>query len=122
MIASPFGEILRDLVERVPGAVGAIFADWEGESIDHFAALTPFEIRLIGAHWGVVLGQAGERLARAGGGPVEELLVECENAYVLVRPVTARYYVVLQGTRAGLHLGMARRELDRSAATLIGEM
>jgi predicted regulator of Ras-like GTPase activity (Roadblock/LC7/MglB family) len=120
--ASPFGEILRALVERVPGAVGAIFADWEGESIDHFAALPPFEIRLIGAYWGIVLGQTVERLARAGGGAVEELLVECEEAVVLVRPVTSRYYVVLQGTRSGIHLGTARRELKHSAATLIGEV
>jgi predicted regulator of Ras-like GTPase activity (Roadblock/LC7/MglB family) len=117
-----FGRILKQLVERVPGAIGAIFADWEGEAIDHFAHMPSFDMKLVGAHWGVVLGQIDDRFAQRGAGAIEELVIECAEAYILVRPVTAHYYVVLQGTRAGLHLGTARRELDRSAATLIGEM
>ncbi|HEY7954749.1 MAG TPA: roadblock/LC7 domain-containing protein [Polyangia bacterium] len=118
---SAFGDILREMVERVPGAVGAIFADWEGEAVDQFAHIPPLDIQLVGAHWGIVFNVAKRSLARVGAGAVEELWVEGERALVLVRRVTDRYYVVL-ATTPSAHLGTARRELERSAQTLLGEM
>jgi predicted regulator of Ras-like GTPase activity (Roadblock/LC7/MglB family) len=118
---STFGDILKAMVERVPGAVGAVFADWEGEPVDQFAHVPPLEIQLVGAHWGVVWSQASARLGRHALGAVEELLIEGERAIVLVRSVTDRYFVVL-ATRRDAHLATARRELQRGAATLRSEM
>ncbi len=118
---SAFGDILEAMVRRVPGAVGAVFADWEGEPVDQFAHIEPLEIQLVGAHWGVVWSQAAARLARHRLGAVEELLIEGERAIVLVRSVTDRYFVVL-ATRRDAHLATARRELERGAATLRSEM
>jgi predicted regulator of Ras-like GTPase activity (Roadblock/LC7/MglB family) len=118
---SPFGLILRSMVERIPGAIGAIFADWEGEAIDQFAHVPAIEIKLIGAHWGVVLQQVAERLRKVGAGSISELLVDCRDAVVLIVPVTDRYFVVLEASRT-VHLGTARREVERSARTLLGEM
>jgi predicted regulator of Ras-like GTPase activity (Roadblock/LC7/MglB family) len=110
------------MVERVPGAVGAIFVDWEGEAVDQFAHMPELEIQLVGAHWGVVLNQTTSALDRHPYfGPVEALLVEGDRATVLVRRVTERYYVVLT-TKRGAHLATAQRELERSAETLRGEM
>jgi predicted regulator of Ras-like GTPase activity (Roadblock/LC7/MglB family) len=118
---SAFGDILEAMVRRVPGAVGAVFADWEGEPVDQFAHIAPLEIQLVGAHWGVVWSQAAERLGQRGLGAVEELLIEGERAIVLVRSVTDRYFVVL-ATRRDAHLATARRELERGAETLRSEM
>ena len=118
---SSFAEILKAMVERVPGAVGAIFADWEGEAVDQFAHVPTLEIQLVGAHWGVVLALATRTLERAGAGGIEEMWIEGERALVLVRRVTERYYVVLTASRAA-HLGQARRELEHGARTLLGEM
>jgi predicted regulator of Ras-like GTPase activity (Roadblock/LC7/MglB family) len=118
---SSFADILRSMVERVPGAVGAIFADWEGEAVDQFAHVSTLEIKLAGAHWGVVLTQATFALRQAGLGEVEEMWIEGDQALILVRRVTDRYYVVLTG-RHGVNLGQARHELERSARTILGEM
>jgi predicted regulator of Ras-like GTPase activity (Roadblock/LC7/MglB family) len=118
---SAFAEILKEMVDRVPGAVGAIFADWEGEAVDQFAHISKNDIQLVGAHWGVVLTQASRNLEAMGAGPVEEMVIEGERAMVLVRKVTDRYYVVLTA-KATTHLATARRELERSAQTLLGEM
>jgi predicted regulator of Ras-like GTPase activity (Roadblock/LC7/MglB family) len=118
---STFGDILQRMVEGVPGAVGAVFADWEGEPVDQFAHVPPLEIQLVGAHWGVVFNGATECLRRLGAGSVEELWVEGEHALVLVRRVTEQYFVVL-ATLPSVHLGTARRELARSAEILKGEM
>lgn len=118
---SAFGEILEGIVRRVPGAVGAVFADWEGEPVDQFAHVPPLDIQLVGAHWGVVWSQATRRLAQHELGAVEELLIEGERAIVLVRLVTEGYFVVL-ATRRDAHLATARRELERGADILRGEM
>jgi len=118
---SAFGEILKGMVERVPGAVGAVFADWEGEPVDQFAHVPPLDIQIVGAQWGVVFNTAAERLARSGAGAVDELWVEGTSACVFVRRVTQQYYVVL-ATRRSVHLATALRELQRTAAQLEGEM
>jgi predicted regulator of Ras-like GTPase activity (Roadblock/LC7/MglB family) len=117
---SAFGDILQTMVERVPGAIGAVFADWEGEPVDQFAHIPPLDIQIVGAHWGVVWSQVSARLGR-GLGLIEELVIEGERAIVLVRSVTDRYFVVL-ATRPEAHLATARRELERGARTLLGEM
>jgi predicted regulator of Ras-like GTPase activity (Roadblock/LC7/MglB family) len=117
---SAFADILRQMVERVPGAVGAIFADWEGEAVDQFAHIPAIEIQLVGAHWGVILSLTDARL-RTTVGAVHEILVEGEHALVFIRAVTDRYYVVLAAKKS-VHLATARRELERSAQTLLGEM
>lgn len=118
---SAFGAILKSLVERVPGAVGAVFSDWEGEPVDQFAHIPPLDIQLVGAHWGVVWNQANRRLVARGLGAVEELLIEGEHSIVLVRSVTDGYFVVL-ATKHDAHLATARRELERGVSSLLGEM
>jgi predicted regulator of Ras-like GTPase activity (Roadblock/LC7/MglB family) len=118
---SAFGEILQNMVESVPGAVGAVFADWEGEPVDQFAHIPPIDIQIVGAQWGVVFNTATERLARSGSGAVDELWVEGAQACVFVRRVSQQYYVVL-ATRRSVHLATALRELQRTATRLQGEM
>ena len=108
-------------MRRVPGAVGAVFADWEGEPVDQFAHIPPLDIQLVGAHWGVVWSQATRRLGKHHLGDIEELLIEGEHTIVLVRSVTEGYFVVL-ATASDAHLATARRELARGAETLRGEM
>ena len=115
---SDFATVLQEMVERVPGAVGAIFADWEGESVSQFAFDLPdIEIQIVGAQWGVVWSALGQALTRAGMGSPDEMLIDAEHGSVLVRKVTEGYYVVLS-LRRGTHLATALRELARSVESL----
>ncbi|MGZ3405919.1 MAG: roadblock/LC7 domain-containing protein [Polyangia bacterium] len=118
---SAFGEILEAMVRRVPGAVGAVFADWEGEPVDQFAHIPPLDIQLVGAHWGVVWSQTARHLSKHNLGDIEELLIEGDRTIVLVRSVTEGYFVVL-ATKSDAHLATALRELQRGAETLRSEM
>ena len=118
---SAFLYILEAMVRRVPGAVVAVFADWDGEPVDQFAHIPALDIQLVDAHWGIVWSQATARLGRHELGAVEELLIEGERAIVVVRSVTERYFVVL-ATRRDVHLATALRELARGAGILRGEM
>ena len=117
-----FSTILRDLVDGVPGAAGAVFADWEGESVGEYAPELPsLEIRIIGAQWGLVWTALHGALDRSLAGAPEELVVRGQRGLVLVQRVTPEYYVVLTIGPAG-HLATARLALRESAARLRAEM
>src|SRR5207247_2080722 len=61
-----FIDILRAMVERVPGALGASFVDWEGEAVETFSTNVPrLDIQIIGAQWGVVWTQLQKSFQRA---------------------------------------------------------
>jgi len=117
-----FADILQRMVERVPGATGAIFADWEGEPVGEFARDLPaLEIQIFGAQWGVVWAELQRALERAHLSRARELIIDGDRGSVLVHQVTDEYYVVLAIGRGG-HLAKALDELDRGARALRAEM
>lgn len=117
-----FGDILQAMVERVPGALGAIFVDWEGEPVECFSFDMPsLDMQIIGAQWGVVWTQMQRALGRARLGAPIELVVDGERGSVFIHQVTDQYFVVMAAKR-DTHLATAQRELARSAASLRAEM
>lgn len=117
-----FSAILQDLVERVPGATGAIFADWEGEAVGEFAReMATLDIRIFGAQWGVVWAELQRSLGRAKLPAANELIIGGEIGMVLVREVTEHYYVVL-AIAPDAHLAKAMTELQAGADALRAEM
>ena len=118
---TPFTPILRQVVERVPGAIGAIFADWDGEAVDLFSSGAKEEILIIGAHYGIVLNYVQSALHLFHFGEAEEMILQHARIDLIVRAVTHRYYVVLC-THAGAHLAIARREALAAASALAREM
>ncbi len=50
-----FKAILTELVQSVPGATGAIIADWEGETVDHVALMDDYELKITAAHLWIIL-------------------------------------------------------------------
>jgi predicted regulator of Ras-like GTPase activity (Roadblock/LC7/MglB family) len=119
---SDFDAILRHMVDSVPGATGAVFADWEGESIGAVANAQPvIEARIAGAQWGVVWSELVRTFARGQLGRPDELIVDGARGAALVRRVTDHYYVVMTVDKDA-QLGRARAELSRGAARLAAEM
>jgi predicted regulator of Ras-like GTPase activity (Roadblock/LC7/MglB family) len=120
---SVFAQILQRAMERVPGAQAAIFADWEGEAVDAFsdAAESLTEIRLIGAHWGVIYQQARLACEKLRLGDVGLVLLEFSRGYIIVRRITADYFVVVALQSEG-SLGQALRVLDEVESHLLEEM
>ena len=136
MHETPFTPILRTLLVEVPDALGAIFADWEGEAVDQFpdprraadaaTPLTPsgietFDLRLFGAHWGVVLNHVNAALRTFHYGDPQIVILHHDRLDILIQAVDTRYYVLL-ALRPGAPLGRALRELERSVQALRVEM
>ncbi len=117
-----FGPLLQALVERVPGALGAIFTDWEGEPVGSFGtALADSDLEIIGAQWTLVWTQLQRSLERVRLGAPHELVIDSARARVIIRQVSAEYCLVLAAQR-GTHLAIAQRELERTAVSLRAQM
>ncbi len=114
-----FTVALREVVARVPGARGAVFLDGDGEAVDEFAEVPTTEIRILGAHLGILVSLVKEHAGQLGE-PLE-LVIETDRATLLVLVLDDRYLVALEaGPEA--QLGVMRRELERAATALRREM
>ncbi len=78
-----FTRILSDLVARVPGARAAALVDVEGETVDYWGLLSPFDVKVAAAHWRVVVDEMRQR------GPL------ARSTFVAVRAARASYQVHL---------------------------
>jgi predicted regulator of Ras-like GTPase activity (Roadblock/LC7/MglB family) len=127
MDETPFTPILRGMLAEVPEAVGTVFAAWDGEAVDEVAARpsrgqsVPFDLRLFGAHWGVILNHVRSALRTFHYGDPAEMILQHERFDVLIHAVADRYYVII-ALRAGCNLARALREIRRGARAIAAEM
>jgi predicted regulator of Ras-like GTPase activity (Roadblock/LC7/MglB family) len=112
---------LNSLVERVPGAQGAIIADWEGEAVAQVGIMDDYDLKIIGAHKGVILHNMREMVSRIGNDEIQEIVITTEQAQMLVLPVTKEYYLVLTLDRSDM-LGRALLESRRCIRALYLEI
>lgn len=90
--------MLTSLVERAPGARGAVFCDYEGESVGlviRDAGLSEYEMRVFGAQLAALLLSLQASSKDSGAGRVMELRVCCASGTLLCRILQDGYYVVL---------------------------
>jgi len=116
-----FKELLKDIVDGLPGAAGAILADWEGESVDFFFRGPDYDIKLLGAHHGILLNLAKEASDNNGLGDIRALMVSMGEHRVVVQPLKDGYYLVLLLDR-GANGGQALRVAGIAATRLIEEI
>jgi len=94
-----FQKILHELVTSTPGAIGALFLDWEGETVEMLGA-RPFEaddhdLKIVGAYQGIFLTQLREMCGRIEAGTPHRFKVEFTTMKVLSCDLAEGYYLVL---------------------------
>ncbi len=117
----PFKPLLNLLIERVPGAQGAIVADWEGEAVDQVGIMDDYDLKVIGAHKGVILHSMRDVVDRLGDDELKEIIITTKQAQTLILPVTKDYYLVLTLDRSDM-LGRALLEARRCIQALYQEI
>jgi predicted regulator of Ras-like GTPase activity (Roadblock/LC7/MglB family) len=119
---TPFKPILQRVVERVPGALGAIFADWEGEAVDSFApGFAKDDMLILAAHYGVLLHHVQSVLHLTHYGEAHELILHHVKLDLIIITIDKHYFLVL-ATEAGSHLATALREVAAAALALRAEI
>jgi predicted regulator of Ras-like GTPase activity (Roadblock/LC7/MglB family) len=113
----PFRRILKDLVTTLPGAWGAVFVDWEGESVELFATSDEYEVKLAGAEVGLLLSRlVASGKAASLGLTVSAMVIANETAFFL-HTLDEQYFVLLAADHRVLP-GLARARLQSAVAQL----
>jgi hypothetical protein len=118
----PFEYILADLLARNDGAVGVLFLDESGETVDLVCTdFNPHQLRVVGAYVGIYLRQARELMGEAADGPPRWLHIEKDALHIYVVPLPDGYYVVLV-QRAPALVARARESLATACEQLEREL
>ncbi|MBI5538047.1 MAG: hypothetical protein HY898_35325 [Deltaproteobacteria bacterium] len=112
---STFAQILQNLIEATPGALGAVLVDCLGEAVDYAGVIEAFDIKVAGAHIQLEFRKANEGLAAAFG-PVRQLTVRASSRSYVARDLADGYMVVVvMGRCAGFGISpraIAQAEWD----------
>jgi predicted regulator of Ras-like GTPase activity (Roadblock/LC7/MglB family) len=120
-----FQNILHDLVSSIPGAIGALFLDWEGETVEMLGA-RPFEaedhdLKIMGAYQGIFLTQLRQICDRISAGTPHRFKIEFAKTKVLSCDLADGYYLVLV-VDGGTNEGLAWQRMDGSRERLLAEL
>jgi predicted regulator of Ras-like GTPase activity (Roadblock/LC7/MglB family) len=113
-----FDEILKNIVARTDGAVGALIMGLDGISVARADREdSPIDIDVIAAEYTTLLRKSTKGTDDAALGPLRELVVSADRFAFLIKPITAEYFLVLVlGANRGL--GRARFELRKAQLAL----
>ncbi|MDU0457732.1 MAG: roadblock/LC7 domain-containing protein [Geobacteraceae bacterium] len=95
-----FEVILKDLVDQVPHAIGAILVDWEGEAVMEHCHCDPYDMRFIAAHKGIILSRLMEMQSIANVGAVEDVVVTASEGHVIIGSIDKDYSLVMRVGRS----------------------
>lgn len=117
----PYKAILKELVDKVPGSVGAILVDWEGEAVQEHCHCGQYEIRFVAAHKGILLSRLRELRSQNQGWDIESVMVTTSSQMLLIGAIDKDYSLVLQVERSR-PLAVARHHFDRMLVRLRREL
>lgn len=120
-----FRDILLDVLQTTHGAIGAIFLDSEGESVEVMTD-RPFDIgdhdlRVIGAHAGIFFSQLRRIADATDGGAARQFKIDFAASRIFCCDLNDGYYLVLV-VDTGAVEGTAWQALGRCRTALRGEM
>jgi predicted regulator of Ras-like GTPase activity (Roadblock/LC7/MglB family) len=120
-----FQQILLDLLQSIDGSLGALFLDWEGESVEVITE-RPFDaddhdLRVIGAYQGIFRTQLHKLCESIDAGQPIRLKMEFEKTKVLTCDLKDGYYLVLV-LETTTNEGVAWRQLEHCRHRLLAEI
>jgi len=121
----PFRDILLGLLQTTEGSLGALFLDWEGETVEVITErpldADDHDLRVIGAYQGIFRTQLHKVCEALGAGRPHRLKMEFARTKVLTTDLTDGYYLVLV-VESNTNEGVAWHRLERCRERLLDEM
>lgn len=118
----PFQYILANVLAQNDDAVGVLFLDDSGETVDvACASMSPDDMKLLGAYVGIYLRQVERFLAAEEHGAVRWLQIDDRDLNVYTVPLTEGYHLVLAQRSPSL-TAVARRTLEEAREALVREL
>ena len=120
-----FRDILQELVASTPGAIGALFLDWEGEAVevvgDRPLDADEHGLKITGAYQGIFLTQLRDLCSRLEAGQPHRFKIDFETTRVFSCDLKDGYYLVLVVDTTS-NEAVAWRALDGCRERLMGEI
>ncbi len=116
-----FEVILKELVDQVPHAVGAILVDWEGEAVMEHCHCDPYDMRFIAAHKGIILSHLNQMQSIENIGAIEDVVVTASERHLIIGCINKDYSLVMSVGRS-CPAALALHHFRRAIAELIKEI
>lgn len=117
-----FKAILRGLVERTPGATGAIMLDRDGEAVADYTPLSHLDLPIIGAHQGIILKMIKRAMAgRSAEDGAQHIGISTDVTKIAISTMQEGYYLILLLDR-NRFLGRAFMESRKAVMDIEQEM
>ena len=118
----PYQYILANLLARNDDAVGVVFLDGTGETVDLACCEhTPYEMRVVAAYLGITLRQVEGFAGRLSCGEPRLVHIEKETHHIYIHPLPEGYCLALVQRRPAL-VARARQSLAEAAEQLRREL
>ncbi len=105
-----FTEFLKDLVDSVDGAVGAVIMGMDGIAVDEYGGRADTDLQLIGTELSSLVKDMKRASTSMDSGSVGEALFVTEKRILIVRTINEEYFTVLVLNGKG-NLGKGRFKL-----------
>ncbi len=117
-----FQYVLANLLANNDQALGALFLDDHGETVDlACAGYTPYQMRVVGAYLGIYLRQLEKVLTGTEVGKPRLIHIEKKSIHIYAMPLPDDYYLVLVQQHPSL-VAQARATMVEAAAQLTREL
>ncbi len=114
----PYQYILANLLSKVDGAVGVLFLDDSGETVDlSCSEYTPYQMRVLGAYLGIYMRQLHKVLASNHLGDPGLIHIEKDSLHIYAHPLPDEFYLVLVQRQPAI-VALAERRLKAAAVQL----
>ena len=117
-----FEFILANLLANNERAVGVLFLDGTGETVDLACSeFTPYQMRVVGAYLGIYLRRLEKVLASNELGATRMIHIEKQSIHIYAMPLHDGYYLGLVQRQPAL-VAKARQTLELAVAQLKAEL
>ncbi len=114
----PYQYILANLLSKVDGAVGVLFLDDSGETVDlSCSEYTPYQMRVLGAYLGIYMRQLHKVLEGNELGTPGMIHIEKDALHIYAHPLPEEFYLVLVQRQPAVS-ALAERRLKAAAVQL----
>jgi predicted regulator of Ras-like GTPase activity (Roadblock/LC7/MglB family) len=113
--------ILNELMESVPGATGAILADWEGEAVEQSCSYDVYDLKVIGAHKGILLNIMKEIHQKLSVGEIRHTVISTEQQHYITGPIGPDYLLVMTLDKGAI-VGRAVRSFESALERMYKEI
>ena len=112
-----FGEVLRELTERVDGWVGLVVMGLDGIPIERLAVDETVNFEALAAECTALLKNTRQASEEVGAGSLREIVITTEHLVILAVAITEDY-ILLGAMRRGANYGRARYVMRRATIRL----